>query len=263
VQRAIVSAMGMARGGSSKGGGDRLAHFVNQNLLNPFISDDLKAVTASPIKFIAANGSTAHGYEAEFLAKLCFAVMDAERAGVLQDQQKHIAKQCRILIEGFSIVGINALVDEATGYQGIRDRHALETILNRYLLKELAAWAKRFPDDFYKQIFRLRGWEWRGMKINRPSCVGRYTNDLVYERLAPALLEELKRRMPKTESGRPKGKLQQLLSEEVGHPELQAHLAGLMALQRAAPDRGWDQFYRMVERAYPKFNVTIPLALPE
>src|SRR5205807_10301384 len=36
VQRAIVSAMGMARGGSSKGGGDRLAHFVNQQLLKDF-----------------------------------------------------------------------------------------------------------------------------------------------------------------------------------------------------------------------------------
>src|SRR5258708_4125326 len=98
VQRAIVSAMGMARGGSSKGGGDRLAHFVNQKLLNPFISEDLKAVTGSPLKFIAAGGRIAHGYEAEFLAKLCFAVMDAERAGVLQEQQKHIARQCRILI---------------------------------------------------------------------------------------------------------------------------------------------------------------------
>src|SRR5256885_1239048 len=34
VQRAIVSAMGMARGGSSKGGGDRLAHFGNDGALH-------------------------------------------------------------------------------------------------------------------------------------------------------------------------------------------------------------------------------------
>jgi hypothetical protein len=69
--------------------------------------------------------------------------------------------------------------------------------------------------------------------------------------------------MPKTETGHAQGKLQQLFTEDVEHPALQAHLAGLMALQHAAPDRGWDQFHRMVERAYPKFNVTIPLALPE
>jgi hypothetical protein len=135
--------------------------------------------------------------------------------------------------------------------------------LDAYLLKELAAWAKRFPDEFYKQIFRLRGWQWNGMKINRPSVVGRYTNDLVYERLAPGILDELKKRMPVTETGNRKGKLQQLLTEEVGHPALQAHLQGLMALQRAAPERGWAQFIRSVERAYPKLNVTIPLALDD
>jgi len=39
-----------------------------------------------------------------------------------------------------------ALVDEATGYQEIRDRLALQAILDRFLRKELAAWAKRFPD---------------------------------------------------------------------------------------------------------------------
>jgi hypothetical protein len=51
------------------------------------------------------------------------------------------------------------------------------------------------------------------------------------------------------------------LTEEVGHPALQAHLSGIMALQRAAPDNGWGAFHRMVERAYPKFNETPPFNL--
>jgi hypothetical protein len=90
----------------------------------------------------------------------------------------------------------------------------------------MAAWAKRFPDEFYRQIFRLRGWQWRGMKINRPSVVGRYTVDLVYDRLAPDIYKNLVARMPLTESGNRKGNLQQLFTEDVGHPALQAHLAG-------------------------------------
>ena len=57
---------------------------------------------------------------------------------------------------------------------------------DRFLRKELAAWAKRFPDEFYQQIFRLQGWEWKGMSINRPQAVGHYTKDIVYARLAPA-----------------------------------------------------------------------------
>ena len=80
-------------------------------------------------------------------------------------------------------------------------KQALQAILDAYLRKELAAWAKRFPDEFYEQMFRLRGWQWKGMKVNRPQIVGRYTNDLVYERLEPGILNELQTRNPKNQRG--------------------------------------------------------------
>jgi hypothetical protein len=64
-------------------------------------------------------------------------------------------------MRGLAHVGIIALVDEATGYQDVRDRLALQAILDAYLRKELAAWAKRFPEEFYRQIFRLRDWQGR------------------------------------------------------------------------------------------------------
>jgi hypothetical protein len=76
-------------------------------------------------------------------------------------------------------------------HHAIRDRLALQAILERFLATEFAAWAKRFPDEFYQQIFRLRGWNWRGMKVNRPQVVANHTKDLVYSRLAPGILREL------------------------------------------------------------------------
>jgi hypothetical protein len=103
-------------------------------------------------------------------------------------------------------VGIIALVDEATGYQEVRDRLALQEILDKFLLKEFATWAKTFPDEFYKEIFRLHGWQWRGMKVNRPQIVAHYTKDLVYARLAPGILAELEKRNPKDERGYRKAK---------------------------------------------------------
>ena len=105
-----------------------------------------------------------------------------------------------------------ALVDEATGYQETRDRKALQSILDKYLCKELAAWSETFPDEFYKELFRLRGWQCRGMKINRPSVVGRYTNDIIYERLAPGILDELIERNPEDEKGQPKHRHHQWLT---------------------------------------------------
>ncbi len=66
---------------------------------------------------------------------------------------ERIAKAASLLIRGLAYVGIVALVDEATGYQEVRDKRALQSILDKYLRKELAAWAKRFPDEFCKEMF--------------------------------------------------------------------------------------------------------------
>jgi len=258
VQRAIVSAMGMARGGSSKGGGDRLSHFVNQQRLNDFISNDLKQVTAAPLKFITPNGNVAHGYEAEYLAKLCFAVLDAERAGIIQDQQKHIAKQCRILIEGFSIVGINALVDEATGYQELRDKNALQKILEKYVKDEWSKWTRRFPPEFYRQLFRLKHVPFPPTEgTNKPSYVGHWTNDVVYSRLAPGILTKLREVNPRTPSGNRARRHHQHLTEDVGVPELQQHLSNVVFLMKGCVS--WDEFKQRLDAAAPKIGETMTL----
>src|SRR5258708_29379167 len=65
----------------------------------------------------------------------------------------------RALDGWISDLALLALVDEATGFQATRDREALQEMLDRFLRHELAAWAKRFPDQFYEHIFRLRGWK--------------------------------------------------------------------------------------------------------
>jgi len=251
VQRAIISAMDMARGGSSKGGGDRLSHFVNQQRLNPFIPNEIKQVTGNPIKFIAPNGAIAHGYEAEYLAKLCFSVLDADRAGIIQDQQQHIARRCRILIEGFSIVGINALVDEATGYQEIRAKDALAKILEQFIAKELQPWTKTFPTEFYKNIFRLRGWPFDPNSVKRPQVIAHWTVDFVYKRLAPGVCEELMAKSPVVD-GRRKHALFRWLTGDVGHPKLRSHLDGVLALMRVS--ESWAQFKHFLNKAYPKYE---------
>ncbi len=80
----------------------------------------------------------------------------------------------------------------------------------------------------------------------RPMVVGRWTNDLIYSRLAPGVLKRLKDITQKHE------RMHQHLTEDIGVPELKEHLSGIMALQRAAPN--WRVFYSLVERAYPKFR---------
>ena len=217
-------------------------------------------VTTSPVKFRVPNGNLANGYPATLLADLCDVVIEARNAGALQKQQAHIADRCEVLMRGFARIGVIGLVDEITGYQEIRDRDALHKILDAYLLAEHAKWAKRFPDEFYKEIFRLRGWVWHGMKVNRPQVVGHYTNDIVWDRLAPGVREELERLNPKTYAGRRRSKHQQYLTDDIGHPALQKHLNGVIVLMKSVVRRnGWDEFKRRLQRVFPKINTNLEL----
>jgi hypothetical protein len=179
--------------------------------------------------------------------------LEAADAGVLKRNQEHIYEKCKLLVRALAVVGITALVDEATGYQEVRDRFALQAILDQFLRKEFAAWAKRFPDEFYQHIFRLRGWEWKGMKINRPQIVANYTKDIVYERLAPGILRELEVRNPIIDDkGHRKAKHHSWLTEDIGVPALAQHLHAVMALMRVCRDEDWATFKKMLDHAFPK-----------
>lgn len=148
---------------------------------------------------------------------------------------------------------------KATGYQKVRDRQALQKILDAYLRKELAAWAKRFPNEFYEEMFRLRKWQWNGLSVKRPGFVGKLTNDLVYERLAPSLLAELNRKNPVSEAGHRKSRHHQWLSDDIGIPALAQHIHAAIALMRASDS--WSAFYGMINRALPKKSGQLPLLI--
>ncbi len=219
---------------------------------------------SSPIKFKhMMGGRVAYGYPASSLVDLCNVILAARDAGVLQKQQTHIAARCDVLIRGLATVGIIALVDEATGYQELRDRNALNKILEQYLLAERAKWAKRFPDEFYREIFRLREWPWQGMKVNRPQVVAHYTNDIVWDRLAPGVREELERLNPKTERGPRRARHHQWLTDEIGHRALQIHLNGVIVLMKSVIQAkgGWDEFRRRLQRVFPKIHTNLDLPL--
>ncbi len=247
----ILSGRGVTTSMGLTGRGQGMARFLASKSLNQFISNKLRVAIENPINFVIGKQRRPYfGYEASILPEICNAVLQAEQAGQLPPHQKHMAVQARILMNAISTVGIIALVDEATGYDKVRDRDTLQKILDRYLRKELAEWTKRFPNEFYEEMFRLKGWEWKGMKINRPSIVGHYTNDLVYERLAPGVLPELQKLNPPDDSGRRKHKHHQWLTEDIGHPALAKHLVGIVTLMKASDS--WDRLMKLVKKAFPK-----------
>lgn len=262
-QQGFLRAIGRARkarAGQGAQGVDNLPTFLSAHNLKPFISNALRGST-SPILFQVSGGKTiAYGYKAELLPEVCEVYLKARDAGMLAGNQLHIARQADILIRALATVGIIALVDEATGYQEIRAKKALAEILEKFIAKDLRPWTRTFPPEFYSEIFRLKGWPGPD-GVKRPSVIGHYTNDIVYDRLAPGVLDELKRLNPPIAPGRRKHKNFQWLTGDVGHPKLKEHLIGVMALMRAAPDHGWANFKRILARSYPKRNEDVPLPL--
>ena len=238
-------------------------HFLSFKGLQPFIPKHLGDLQSIVVKYRTEKGSLAHGIKAEIIPKICEVWLDAEEAGGLGVRQKQIAAKAKIMIRALAHVGIVALVDEATGYQEVRNKEALQAILDAFLRKELASWAKRFPDEFYKEIFRLRGWEWNKLSNKRPILVGKLTNDVIYERLAPDIIEHLEQRNPKDDRGRRSAKHHQWLTEDVGHPALAQHLHAVIAFMRAFPNGQWKQFHDMLDKAFPKRGSVLQLELIE
>jgi len=255
VQGGMIGALGMGKGGQP--GGYRLANFVTGKLLNPFVSQELSDGIQRPIFFRAPNGRLAYGYEATILAEICEAVLKARQAGVLRKHQLHIAERCEILVRGFARVGIIALVDEATGYQEDRDRQELQKILEAYVAKELLPWTKRFPDDFFKHLFRLRGWAFDFHK--GPRRVAQDINYLVYDHFPPGVMPEVRRRNPIVSNGRRRHKLHRWLTDEKGVDHLEKHVAVVTTLMRISPT--WQSFQHLFLRAFPLKNRPVQLEM--
>lgn len=252
-QSGFMRALGRARQAKGREYYDadvNMPAFLTAKNLKPYISKELE-VASSQLEFRTVRGGRAFGYSAELLPKVCGVFLDAEDGHALTRSQQHIAAQAKILIRGLAHVGIVALVDEATGYQDERARDALAKILEAFIAKEIRAWVRTFPAEFYKELFRLRGIPY-SESVRRPRYVGHLTNDLVYARLAPGVLDELRRLTPRDDKGRLKKHLHRRLTEEVGHPKLLQHLSAVTALMKASET--WRQFKPLVDKALPKYK---------
>jgi hypothetical protein len=256
-QRGTLAGLNLGRG--SRDGGDRLAAFLSGKQISPFVSSELMLAITNPIRFRhPGGGGIAFGYPATILPDICDAVLSARKAGELQKQQEHIADQCEILLRGFARVGIIALVDEATGFQQDRAKDALAQILEAFIAKELRPWLRTFPNEFYQELYRLKGKEFPKDTSYRPRYIGLWTNDIVYNRLAPTVLDQLKLVNPKQEGGRRKHKFFQWLTSNVGYPKLREHLGSVVTIMKLSTD--WHDFKAKLDRLHPRFTGPTQLA---
>lgn len=264
-ENGITHAILGSRSGASKRlkkaaeeGGTLLPLFVAPRQLTPFITQQLLDGPLAPIDYVDGD-RVVRGYDASILVAVCSVWLKAREKGALQKQQLAKAQNAEILTLALADTGVVALIDEATGYQDERARDALAKIFSTFLAKERQKWALTFPIEFYREIYRLRGWKFEPWNTKRPSVIARWTDNFVYDRIAPGLTNELREKNPVAETGRRTHKHHQWFNPDRGHPKLKEHISGVIALLRSADD--WPSFKRAIDRAYPKFGETMQLAL--
>ena len=262
--RALVKSLGGARGGSHWRRVRRDSTLANvppilsAANLRPFISEELLEGLNTRYPYKTRSGATAHGLRAELYPMICDVFLKARDKNALLEDQEDFAKSADILMRALAHTGIIALVDEATGYQNVRPVNALAKILEAFIAKELQPYVPTFPSAYYEQLFRLRGLDYKVDSVQRPQYFGWLTNDIVYKRLAPNVLTQLKKLVLRNDYGRPTHKYFQRLTTNTGYPKLREHLGAVVAVMKLSRD--YSDFIAKMDELYPRYgqNMLLP-----
>lgn len=211
----IFAAFGRARKGMNSRleiDGTALPPFVAAKNLKPFINETLINRTRL-VKYLDGE-KIKTGYIATLLPSMCGVYLAARRvAGVLVDSQQKLATQAEIITHALSMVGIDALVDEATGYQKDRTHDALRMLLSKYIAEGLQQWILTFPDSFFAELDRLYG-NARTTARNRPQYYGKFINKFIYDPLENGYLKRKLDELNILPDGRRKAKFHQWLGAD-------------------------------------------------
>lgn len=146
-----------------KGGGSFEKTIAVQSL-KPFINVDL--VLERLIEFrlpeVEGTGNQVKGLPADLYIEVCRGFVSAldlnSRTDIqldfptMTDRQKEMAIKASLFLSGCAKVGLDALIDEATGYQYDRAEDALQVKLRAYLEEEMRPWERTFPDELWVQL---------------------------------------------------------------------------------------------------------------
>jgi P63C domain. len=185
--RATVKAIANADSGN-------LGNFIGATALKPFINNRL--ILGEVLEFsIPGTQFKGSGIKSSHFEEILRGYVEALHKNALStERQRQIAIQCAVLSTALTKVGLDALIDEATGYQYERAEDALQLKLRLYIAEELRAWEKTFPDELWEQFGRLT--HWTGPLHLRPKWWGKLVIELIYDTLDPDVADYLKKNRP-------------------------------------------------------------------
>ncbi|WP_110708532.1 P63C domain-containing protein [Salinicola sp. CR57] len=189
----VISLRSVVKSIADADSGD-LAKFIGVNSLKPYINKDL--ILAELVEFsIPGTQFKGYGLSTSNFELIIRGYVQALYENVeMTERQRSIAIKCAVISSGLTRIGLDALVDEATGYQYERDANALQLKLRAFIADELRAWEKTFPDELWQEFGRLTGWT--GPLHSRPQWWGKLVIELIYDTLDQDVAKYLRENRP-------------------------------------------------------------------
>lgn len=184
-------------------GGGALEKYIGVKALESFINKDLVLERMVPFRLeeVAGLEKAVKGLPADLMIEICQGFVAAlqasfspESAVKMTDRQQQMAIKASMFLSACAKVGLEALIDEATGYQYERAEDALQVKLRAFIAEELRAWEKTFPDELWAEFGRLTGW--KGSLHSRPKWWGKLVIELIYDTLDPDVADYIKKNKP-------------------------------------------------------------------
>ncbi|MGN6655981.1 MAG: P63C domain-containing protein [Rhodanobacter sp.] len=250
--RRVISLRAAVKSIADADSGD-LAKFIGVSSMKAFIDKDL--VLAELLEFsIPGTQFKGSGLGTESYEMILRAYVRAlyEKAD-LTDRQREIAVKCAIITAGLVRTGLDALVDEATGYQYERAEDALQVKLRAFIAEELRAWEKTFPDELWQEFGRLT--KWSGPLHSRPRWWGKLVIELIYDTLDADVAKYLKENKP------PQGvHWHRQLTENLGVRQLVSRCFEVVGMAKTC--NSIAELRQRVAEHYGKRTVQLTLILP-
>lgn len=207
----------------------KLGNYIEAGALKPFINHE--KILGEILEFsIPGTQLKGHGLTTEHFELICRGYVQAlYQKAPLTDRQQEIAIKCAVLTAGLTRTGLDALIDEATGYQYERADDALQVKLKAFIAEELRAWEKTFPDELWEEFGRLT--RWQGALHHRPKWWGKLVIELIYDTLDPDVAEYLKNNKPPADV-----RWHQQLTENLGIRQLVSRCYEVIGMAKTCRD---------------------------
>lgn len=245
-------------------GGGALEKYIGAKALEPFINKDLVLEKLVPFRLLEVEGleRAVKGLPHDLMIELCQGFVAALQSTFdpsskmprLTERQMQMAMKASAFLSACAKVGLEALIDEATGYQYVRAEDALQVKLRAFIAEELRAWEKTFPDELWAEFGRLTGW--KGTLHSRPKWWGRLVIEMIYDTLDPEIADYLKRNRPP-----PGVHWHRQLTENIGVRSLVSRCYEIVGMAKDCTNM--RELREKVARHYGRGLVQFTLALPK